>query len=113
VKRWGTALANGPLWAALKLRLRKAGIGSNDWFFGLNDTGHVTRERMLGFLAQLPAGVSEIGLHPANAPLEGPFAPPAHYRVTEELAALTDPEVIEACRQVRLGRFADFVGKEA
>jgi hopanoid biosynthesis associated protein HpnK len=110
LKRWGTALANGPLWAALKLRLRKAGIGSNDWFFGLNDTGHVTRERLLGFVSQLPAGVSEIGLHPASAPLEGPFAPPAHYRVTEELAALTDPDVIEACRQVRLGRFSDFVG---
>ena len=110
VKRWGTALANGPLWAALRARLKRAGIGCNDWFFGLNDTGSVTRDRLLGFIAELPPGVSEIGLHPANAPLEGPFAPPAHYRVTEELAALTDPDVIEACRQVRLGRFADFVG---
>jgi hopanoid biosynthesis associated protein HpnK len=113
VKRWTTALANGPLWAALKLRLRKAGIGSNDWFFGLNDTGAVTRERMLGFVAQLPAGVSEIGLHPASGPLSGPFAPPAHYKVTEELAALVDPDVIESCRAVRLGRFADFVGHRA
>jgi hopanoid biosynthesis associated protein HpnK len=113
VKRWSTAIANGPLWAALKLRLRRAGIGSNDWFFGLNDTGAVTKERMLGFVSELPAGVSEIGLHPASAPLKGPFAPPAHYKVTEELAALTDPDVIEACRQVRLGRFADFVGKAA
>ena len=110
VKRWGTALANGPLWAALRARLKRAGIGCNDWFFGLNDTGSVTRDRLLGFIAELPPGVSEIGLHPANAPLEGPFAPPAHYRVIEELAALTDPDVIEACRQVRLGRFADFVG---
>ena len=112
-RRWGTALANGPLWAALRGRLTRAGIGSNDWFFGLNDTGHVTRERLLGFIAELPAGVSEIGLHPANAELSGPFAPPAHYRVTEELAALIDPEVIEACRQVRLGRFSDFVGVRA
>ena len=110
LKRWGTAIANGPLWAALKSRLRKAGIGSNDWFFGLNDTGAVVRERMLGFLAELPPGVTEIGLHPATTPLEGPFAPPAHYRPTEELAGLTDPDVIEACRQVRLGRFSDFVG---
>ena len=112
VKRWSTALANGPLWGVMRARLRRAGIGSNDWFFGLNDTGAVVRERMLGFVAQLPAGVSEIGLHPASGPLEGPFAPPAHYRVTEELAALTDPEVIEACRQVRLGRFSDFVSAE-
>ena len=113
VKRWSTALANGPLWAALRLRLRRAGIGSNDWFFGLNDTGAVTRERMLGFVAELPPGVSEIGLHPASGPLSGPFAPPRHYRVTEELAGLTDPDVIEACRQVRLGRFSDFVSAAA
>ena len=110
-KRWATALANGPLWAALRARLQRAGIGSNDWFFGLNDTGGVTRERLLGFIAELPPGVSEIGLHPASGPLDGPFAPPAHYRVTEELAALIDPDVIEACRKVRLGRFADFVGR--
>ncbi len=112
-KRWRTAIANGPIWASLRARLKRAGIGSNDWFFGLNDTGAVVRERMLGFVGQLPEGVSEIGLHPASGPLEGPFAPPAHYRVTEELAALTDPDVIEACRQVRLGRFADFVGPAA
>ena len=112
-RRWGIALANGPLWAALRGRLKRAGIGSNDWFFGLNDTGAVTRERLLGFIAELPAGLSEIGLQTANAELSGPFAPPAHYRVIEELAGLTDPEVIEACRRVRLGRFADFVGHEA
>ncbi len=111
--RGRTALANGVLWSSVRRRLKRAGIGFNDWFFGLNDGGKVDRELMLGIIAELPPGVSEIGLHPASAPLSGPFAPPAHWQVVEELQALTDPEVIAACREVRLGRFLDFVGKAA
>jgi hypothetical protein len=91
-------------------QLSRAGIGCNDWFFGLNDGGHVGRDLLLGMIANLPQGVSEIGLHPASAPLSGPFAPPAAWRVTDELAALTDPEVKAAAGRVRLGRFAELVG---
>ena len=32
---------------------------------------------------------------------------PAHWRVVEELQALVDPAVAEACRGVRLGRFSE------
>ncbi len=66
------------------------------------------RDLLLGMIADLPPGISEIGLHPASGPLSGPFAPPAHWKVREELDALTDPDVIAACKAVRLGRFADF-----
>ncbi len=113
VRRARRSLSNAALWSATRSRLRKAGIGSNDWFFGLNDGGAVTRELMLGIVANLPPGVSEIGMHPASAPLSGPYAPPAHWRVTEELAALTDPDVTQAFKAVRLGRFADFCAPEA
>jgi hypothetical protein len=108
--RMRTAAANAPLWAATRRRLRRASIGCNDWFFGLNDGGAVTRERLLGFVANLPPGISEIGMHPSSAPLTGPHAPPPHWRVVEELHALTDPEVIEACKSVRLARFGDLFG---
>jgi hopanoid biosynthesis associated protein HpnK len=111
--RLRTSLANAPLWAATRARLRRSGIGCNDWFFGLNDGGAVTRELLLGMIANLPPGISEIGMHPASAPLSGPHAPPAHWRVVEELQALVDPAVAEACRGVRLGRFSDFLGGEA
>ncbi len=111
--RMRTALAQGPLWSAMRRRLRRAGIGSNDWFFGLREGGHVTRDRLLGMIANLPAGVSEIGMHPATAPIPGPNAPPSSWRQAEELAALIDADVIEACRRVRLGRFADLVGAAA
>ena len=111
--RLRTAWANAPLWAATRRSLRRAGVGCNDWFFGLNDGGAVTRERLLGFIANLPPGISEIGMHPSSAPLSGPHAPPPHWRLVEELQALVDPEVKAACQGVRLGRFADFFGPEA
>jgi hopanoid biosynthesis associated protein HpnK len=110
--RMRTSMTNAPLWGATRARLRRAGIGCNDWFFGLNDGGAVTRERLLGFIANLPEGISEIGMHPASAPLSGPHAPPSHWRVVEELQALVDPEVAEACKGVQLGRFSDFLGAE-
>lgn len=108
IGRARTALAQGALWSATRSRLRRAGIGANQWFFGLNDSGAVVRDRMIGFVQNLPAGVSEIGLHPASVQPTGPHALPARYRAVEELQALLDPDVIEACRAVRLGRFSDF-----
>src|SRR5262249_1189046 len=107
--RLRTSAAHAPLWSSMRRRLSRAGIGSNDWFFGLNDGGAVTRERLLGMVRNLPAGVSEIGMHPATGPLQGPPAQPARYRQAEELQALIDPEVIAACSGVRLGRYRDFV----
>ena len=110
IPRCRTALAQGPLWSAMRRRFRRAGIGCNDWFFGLRGGGHVNRERLLGMIANLPQGVSEIGMHPASAPISGPHAPPSSWSQGEELAALIDADVIAACRSVRLGSFADLVG---
>ena len=89
--------------------LRRAGIACNDWFFGKNDGGTVTPERLLAFIVHLPPGVTEIGLHPATRPWTGPHAPPAHWRGADELAALVDPDVVAACRapKQRLVRFGD------
>jgi len=106
-RRLKTSLQQAPMMALMRWRLRRAGIGCNDWFFGLNDGGAVTRELLLGMIANLPAGISEIGLHPASGALSGPFAPPAHWKAREELDALTDPDVIAACEAVRLVRFSD------
>ena len=108
MRRLKTSVQQAPMMALMRWRLRRAGIGANDWFFGLNDGGAVDRELLLGMIANLPPGISEIGLHPASGPLSGPFAPPAHWKVREELDALTDPDVIAACKAVRLGRFSDF-----
>jgi hopanoid biosynthesis associated protein HpnK len=99
-------------WLLLRLMrsmLRSAGIASNDWFFGKHDGGAIERNWLLRLIKHLPPGVSEIGLHPASRLWPPPYGPRAHWRVTEELAALVDPDVVVACRppDVRLVRFSD------
>lgn len=104
-----TAVAHAPLWGSLRARLKHANIGANDWFFGLNDGGRMVADQMVRTIANLPPGVSEIGLHPASAHPPSPHAPPRHWKLADELAGLIDPAVIEAARAVRLGRFSDLV----
>jgi hopanoid biosynthesis associated protein HpnK len=74
-------------------RLRKAGLAFNDYLFGMNDSGAMDRERMLGLLAHLPSGVSEICCHPATGPWPGMEPEARAYRFADELAALTDEAV--------------------
>ena len=107
--------AHWPLLCLMRRMLRSAGIVSNDWFFGKHDGGAVGRSWLLRLLEHLPAGVSEIGLHPASRSWPPPYGPPAHWRVTEELAALVDPEVIVACRRpgLRLAKFSDLTAERA
>lgn len=85
-----------PMLGHVRRRLRRAGIAANDRAFGLNDTGDMNRERVLGLLANLPEGVSEIYFHPATGPWPGMEAASRRYRVAEELTALTDPGVAGA-----------------
>ena len=109
LRRVADAAPHRVLAARMRRVLRRAGIACNDWFFGKNDGGTVTPERLLAFIVHLPPGVTEIGLHPATRPWTGPHAPPAHWRGADELAALVDPDVVAACRapKQRLVRFGD------
>lgn len=111
-KRMWTSVSQAAICSAMRRRLKRAGVATNDWFFGVNDGGHVDRDLLLGLIANLPEGVTEIGLHPASRPVIGSFAPPASWRPTDELAALVDPDVIEAARAVRLGSFSEVLGGE-
>ncbi len=106
-------MAHWPILNHMRRALRSAGIATNDWFFGKADGGAIGRGWLLRLLAHLPKGVSEIGLHPARRPWSSPHAPPAHWRVADELAALVDPEVVAACRSpgLRLTRFADLAAE--
>src|SRR5438067_9758115 len=51
--------------AALRRRLRRAGLASNDHVFGIAWSGAMTEDRILALLPHLPEGVSEIYFHPA------------------------------------------------
>jgi len=96
-------------WARLLARAaRRSGLRTPDAVFGLAWTGGMTASRLAGLLHHVPAGRTEIYLHPAT---RDEF--PGHacgYRYREELAALTAPSVIEAVRRddLKLGGYADF-----
>jgi hopanoid biosynthesis associated protein HpnK len=79
--------------AALRRRLRRAGLVANDHVFGLALSGGMVEERILRLLPHLPDGVSEIYSHPAaEGPQRLPAAMPG-YRHCEELAALLSRRV--------------------
>lgn len=80
------SFALGPWLGLMRLRLRRAGITTNDYVFGRNDTARMTAERILGFLPVLPPGVSEIYSHPeiGNGEFDGLVDP----RVGQAIASL-------------------------
>ena len=97
------------LWARrLQRQLQRAGLLSNDHVFGLAWTGAVTEERVLRLLPHLPAGVSELFLHPAA---DGRSCPPGSMPA-QELGALTSPAVSRRLAEldIRLASFGDLAG---
>jgi len=99
--------------AALRRRLRRAGIACNDHVFGIAWSGAMTEGRILALLPHLPEGVSEIYFHPAaeTTPALGKAMP--GYRPTEELAALVSPRVRHRIKElgIRCIGFADLVAR--
>jgi hopanoid biosynthesis associated protein HpnK len=100
----GEPLASAPpgiAVAALRRRLRRAGLACNDHLFGIGWSGSMTENRILGLLPHLPEGVSEIYFHPAAEATPAVRAAMPGYRPSEELAALVSPHV--RCRVDELG----------
>jgi len=97
-----------PFAVLLRRRVRAAGLCTTDRVFGLEWSGQMSKYRLLQLIRGLPAGVSEIFLHPATGSYAGDA--PA-YRYRDELAALIDPDVIAACRNrfIKRGGFGDLM----
>jgi hopanoid biosynthesis associated protein HpnK len=96
-------------WARLLARAaRRAGLRTPDSVFGLDWSGAMTAARLTGLIEHLPAGQTEIYLHPATRDDFTGHAP--GYRYADELAALISPSAIAAARRpdIRLGGFSDF-----
>jgi len=64
LRRTSTCLILSPWVSLLKRKLRHAGVHSNDFVFGMNDSGHMNSGLVLRILRQLPLGVTEIYFHP-------------------------------------------------
>ena len=83
-----------PWLALMRWRLERAGVTYNDHVFGLRHSGGMDEAVMLAILEQLPAGLSEVYLHPAS---HGHITESmADYRHADELAALLSPRVRQA-----------------
>ena len=77
--------------ALLRRRLRREGIFSNHFVFGMNDSGHLDLNLVLRFLEYLPQGVTEIYFHPSidSSQETGGFTGDGSRQA--ELEALTSP----------------------
>lgn len=95
--------------AAMKYRIRAAGLFHNDRVFGIAMSGAMDEGTMLQVLARLPSGVTEIYLHPASQ--SGSLISPsmAAYRHSDELAALLSPRVRAAVEAtgIKRGGYSD------
>jgi chitin disaccharide deacetylase len=96
-----------PFARRLSRHFARAGIAAPDQVFGLAWSGAMRAERLAGILTHLPAGLSEIYMHPATGNYPG--STPG-YDYAAELAALTDPRMRALIKggDIRLGGFADF-----
>lgn len=102
-----------PWLALMRSRLRRAGIACNDQVYGLAASGAMDEQAVLAALEKMPAGLSEIYLHPATH--NGLTATMSTYRHDDELAALLSPRVraaIAASGAV-CGRWSDFTTAKA
>jgi chitin disaccharide deacetylase len=92
----------------LARRARRAGLRTPDYVFGLAWSGAMSAARLGPLMRRLPDGLTEIYFHPATRDGFDGCAP--GYRYADELAALTDKDVIALTRrpQVTLGGYADF-----
>ena len=81
------------LLAYARPRVAARGLRYPDQMFGLHQSGHVIEPYVLGVLAALPAGVTEIYCHAAVVDAEARRWRPADYESAAELAAMTSPRV--------------------
>jgi hopanoid biosynthesis associated protein HpnK len=90
---WMSAAMLAPWNALMKRRLRAARMLHNDSIFGVAASGAMDEETLLTVLARLPAGITEIYLHPAT--VSGSAIAPSMngYRHADEFAALLSPRV--------------------
>jgi hopanoid biosynthesis associated protein HpnK len=82
-----------PGFALMRYRLRQAGLDCNDQIFGVAHSGAMDEARLLQIVASLPAGVTEIYLHPGTRSGTAIASSMTGYRHRDELQALLSPAV--------------------
>ncbi len=102
-------LVEAAIFRALSRRARRKmaarGIKSTDWLFGLHQSGNLSEHYMLGVIARLRPGLTEIYAHPA-ADAGGIPPPPAAQREVEILTSPLLPVALKGAG-ARLTNFAE------
>jgi hopanoid biosynthesis associated protein HpnK len=98
--RAAASFALAPFTGLLRSRLRRARIKSNDFVFGLHDSGRMQEPLVLRQLRELPEGVTEMYFHAATGSCPELDRDMPGYRHRDELAALVSPRVREALAAV-------------
>lgn len=98
-----------PWISALRRRLQRAGLRTNDHIFGLAWSGAMVEARIMRLIPHLPDGTSEIYFHPAAERTRSLVATMPSYRHPEELAALLSPLVRSSIAEsgIRLVSYSD------
>jgi hopanoid biosynthesis associated protein HpnK len=95
-----------PWIALLRRRLSKAGLKSNQFAFGLHDSGNMQASLVARFLEKLPEGVTEMYFHPASARCPETERHMPDYKHEAEFQALTSPSVKEVLEATGARRIA-------
>jgi hopanoid biosynthesis associated protein HpnK len=95
-----------PWISLMKCFLRRARIRHNDFFFGMEDSGAMTRNLVLGIMDNLPDGITEICFHPATRRSREIDRHMPEYLHVDEFLALTDKSVIQAIQAHGIQRIA-------
>jgi chitin disaccharide deacetylase len=95
-----------PWIGVMKCLLRRAGIRHNDFLFGMADSGSMTLDLALGFIRNLPAGVTELCFHPATRRSPEIDSTMPDYRHQEEFKALTSKALIELLQESGIQKIA-------
>jgi hopanoid biosynthesis associated protein HpnK len=93
-----------PWLTLLKKQLRQAQVRSNHFVFGMNDSGNMHLNLVLGFLRHLPDGVTEIYFHHASYPSPELDRAMVNYHSEEEFAVLTSSTLKQVLRDSDIQR---------
>jgi len=82
-----------PWLALMRARLHRAKLITNDAVYGIRYSGHMTTDRVVSMLGELPDGVTEMYFHPATGPWSGIDPQIAAYDFAGETDALISAAV--------------------
>jgi len=106
---FGKAAAHLCLWpwlALLHVRLKGANVRTNEFIYGMNDSGNMHLQLVLRFLKTLPQGVTEIYFHPCVGSCPKTDQSMEKPPLSVDFETLINPEIFSALSAAGVERIA-------